>query len=180
MYKRICSLPLLLLLALVAAGSTAQAQSGLKAAVFDPQRVSLETKEGKRLQEDLNTLRDQKQSEIQGKEADVTSLRQQLSQQALSLSVERRTGLEMEIQRKTLELQNANELASQELQLELNNAMSRFNEMLLIGVEQFGREEGFDIIFDRSLVAYAADSLDVTTAIIDRFDEMFPGTESGE
>jgi Skp family chaperone for outer membrane proteins len=101
-------------------------------------------------------------------------LREQLSQQALSLSAQRRSALEMDIQRRTLEFSNANELASQELQLELNNAMSMFNELLLVTIDQFGRDEGFAVLFDSGVVAWSTGALDVTSALIDLVNEKFP------
>ena len=45
-------------------------------------------------------------------------------------------------------------------------------------VTQFGREEGFDILLDRSLVAWSAENVDVTTAMVDLFDRVYaPGGE---
>ncbi len=169
--KRVLSFLVLALLAVI--GSAAQAQS-LKVGVFDPQRVSLETAEGKRVQIQRAALRDEKQAEITAKQKAITELQEQLSQQSLSLSPDRRNSLQMDIQRRMLELDNANELASRELQLEVSSAQARFNEKLLAGIEAFGRDEGLDLILDRSLVAWSGESIDVTTAIIDRFDQLFP------
>jgi Skp family chaperone for outer membrane proteins len=155
---------------------TARAQTSLKVGVFDPQRISEETAGGRRVQAELSALRDQKQQDISIKEQAINELQQQLNQQALSLSVDRRATLEMDIRRRLLELNNAKDLASQELQFELTAAQARFNDQLIVVVEAFGREEAFDLVFDRTLVAWASGSIDVTTAIIDRFDKMFPST----
>ncbi len=142
--------------------------------IFDPQRVSSETAEGKRVQAELTAIRDRMQGEIQAKEQLIGDLQQQLNQQALSLSPEKKNSLQLDIQRKLLDLNNANEIASRELQLEVGAAQARFNEKLMVVVETVGREEGFDVIFDRSLVAWASASISVTTRIIDSFDKMFP------
>jgi Skp family chaperone for outer membrane proteins len=175
MYKtiRLITVPLLFAM-MLCAGSVVVAQTGSKVGIFDAQRVSMETVEGQRLQAQLDGLRSSKQAELKALDDQITLLREQLSQQALSLSAQRRAALELDIQRKTLEFSNANELASQELQLELNNAMSQFNDLLLLTIDQFGREEGFDILFDSSVVAWSSDSLDVTTALIDSVNDRFP------
>ena len=55
-------------LALGALASSAWAQTSLKIGVFDSQRISEETLEGKRIQTDLGGLRDAKQAEITGQE----------------------------------------------------------------------------------------------------------------
>jgi outer membrane protein len=149
---------------------------GFRLGVFDPQRVSEETAEGKRVQNELSTLRDKMQGEISAKEATINELQQQLNQQALSLSADKRTSLQMDIQRKLLDLNNANDLASRELQLEVAAAQAKFNEKLMVVVEAVGREEGFDLILDRSLVAWSSEQIGMTTAIIDSFNKMFPAT----
>jgi Skp family chaperone for outer membrane proteins len=165
----ICSA--VILVALIA-GSQVQAQS--KVGVFDSQRVSEETAEGRKVQNELSTLRDAKQSEIAGMEQALADLQQRLNQQGLSLSPDTRMALELDIQRRGLELNNAKDLATRELQLEVAAAEARFNEKLRVVVEQFGRDEGFDILFEISATAWSSSSVDITTALIDVFDKMFP------
>ena len=80
-------------------------------------------------------------------------------------------------QRKLLELNNSKDLATRELQLEVAGAEARFNEKLRVVIEQIGTDENFALILDRAAVAWASSAIDVTTAIIDRFDRTFPATE---
>ena len=154
-----------------AAASGVRAETPLRIGVFDPQRVSEETEEGKKVQADLTTLRDKKQAELSAKEKDLTDMQNRLTEQGLSLSPERRATLEKDIQRKILELNQAREAARNEMQFELGAAQSRFQDKLLAVVERFGRDEGFSLILDKTTVAYATAGIDVTTAIVDRFNE---------
>ena len=175
MYKTVKLVSVLLcFVVMICAASVVSAQTVSKIGIFDAQRVSMETLEGKRLQAKLDGLRTAKQAELKALDDEITTLREQLSQQALSLSAQRRSALEMDIQRRTLEFSNANELASQELQLELNNAMSTFNDLLLVTIDEFGRDEGFDVLFDSGVVAWSTGALDVTSALIDMLNEKFP------
>jgi Skp family chaperone for outer membrane proteins len=150
-----------------------QAQAPSKIGVFDSQRISEETAEGKKLQTMLGAMRDEKQSEINSKEQAIEDLQQRLSQQGLSLSAETRMGLEVDIQRRMLEVNTLKELATQQLQLEVAAAEASFNEKLRNVVIQFGRDEGFTLLLEASTVAWAANSADVTTALIDIFDRMY-------
>lgn len=159
---------------LLAATSAASAQSTLKLGVFDPQRISEETIEGKRAATELSAIRDAKQQQIVAMEQNLNQLQEQFSAQALSLSIDRRAALQVEIQRKQLELQNSRELAFRELQLEIEAAEAKFNEKLRIAVTEFGRGGGFTVILDSGAVAWADASVDVTMNIIDQFDELFP------
>lgn len=169
-------LPVLMLL--LAASTVALAQDAPKIAVFDPQRVSEETAEGFRIQARLTAFRNQKQNELTAMQTAVTALQDQLTAQALSLSPERKQALEIEIQKKALDFQSTQESAAREMQIEINSAQNRFQEQLLTVVERFGQEEGFDLILDQSLVAWAAPTLDVTTALVDRFNEMVKSPEA--
>lgn len=155
---------------LVAGPAQAQAQPAIRIAVFDPQRVSEESDEGKKVQTELTGLRDRKQAELAAKEKELQDMQNQLTAQGLSLSADRRNALEKDVQRKLLELQQAREGARSEMQFELSAAQNKFQEKLLAIVEQYGREEGFTLVLDRSVAAYAAPGIDVTTAVVDRLN----------
>lgn len=152
----------------------AQAPAATKVGVFDAGRVSEETDEGKRVAGQLNALQEKKRGELGTKEKAVSDLQQQLQAQGLSLSNEKRAQMEKDLQKAGLELNQARESARNELQIEVQEAQEKFQQQLLAVVEQFGRDEGFDIVLERSLVAYASKTVDVTTGIVDRFNKMIP------
>lgn len=164
------------LVALAGLASPALAQSALKVGVFDPQRVSEETIEGKRIQAKLEELRDARQREIQDQERSISEAQQQLNQQALSLSPEKRQQMEIDIQRRLLELNSRKDIATRSFQLEVAAEEAQFNEKLRTVVLQFARAEEFSIVLEVAAVAYAAPSVDVTTAVIDAFNRMYPAT----
>ena len=78
------------------------------------------------------------------------------------------------MQRKALDLNQAREAAGREMQLEVNEAQSKFQAQLLAVVERFGRDEGFTVVLEKSLVAYSDAAVDVTTALVDRFNKVVP------
>lgn len=162
------------LLIFFASASAVSAQTAPKIGVFDPQRVSEETAEGKRIQAQLGSIREQRQKEIFDEESKIAELQQQLEQQRLSLSADRRATLEIDIQRRLLELQSRKDMATRGFQLEISAAEARFNEKLGAVIGQFARDEGFSIIFEAAAVAYASSGVDVTTAIIEQFDKLYP------
>jgi outer membrane protein len=141
--------------------------------VFDAGRVSEETEEGKRVQKKLSEFRDAKQAQVAAKEKEMSDLQTRLSTQALSLAPDKRAELEKEIQRKLLELNQARETATREMQIEINEAQESFQAKLLSVIAEVGREEGFSLILESSLVAYADKNVDITTVIVDRFNRVF-------
>ena len=160
------------LVAVVAVASVAQAQT-VKIGVFDAQSVSENTEMGKRIQAELTAFTERKETEIGERQQRATELRNQLAQQSLSLSSDKRAALEKEIQRHLLELQSFQESANRELELEYASATKEFQEKLIVTVDTFGKDEGFSLILDRSQVAWFDASIDVSSAIVDRFNRMF-------
>jgi len=164
------------MLVLVLAAPAARAQA-VRVGVFDAQAVSENTELGKRIQADLTAFTENKETEIGQRQERLAEMRQQLAQQSLSLSAEKRATLEKDIQRNLLDLQSFQETASRELELEYSSATKDFQDKLLLAVRTFGTDEGFALLLDRSQVAWAASAIDVTSAIVDRFNRMFPVTE---
>jgi outer membrane protein len=161
-------------LAAAFAAAWAQAPPALKVGVFDANRVSEETDEGKRIAAKLSAFGDKKKSELVTKEKEIADLRAQLDSQNLSLSPEKQQQMQKDVQKKGLELQQAQEAARNEFQIEVSEAQNKFQEQLIRVISQFGRDEGFTLVLERSTggVAFASESIDVTTAIVDKFNEM--------
>ena len=161
---------------LVAATATvwAQTPAALKVGIFDANRVSEETDEGKRIAAKLSAWGEKKKAELATKEKEIGDLRAQLESQNLSLSPEKQQQMQRDIQKKTLELQQGQEAARNEFQIEVSDAQNKFQEQLIRVINQFGRDEGFTLIIERSTggVAFAAETIDVTTAIVDKFNDM--------
>ena len=154
--------------------------SSLKLGVFDPQRVSEETIEGKRIQAVLTEIRTKTEKGIEDQTTRLAELQQQLEQQGLSLSEERRATLEIEVQQRLLELNNSKDIATRGFQLQIQLAEARFNEKLRNVINEFARNEGFTVILESGSVAFAASTIDVTTAVIDLFDKMHPASAGGD
>lgn len=167
-------LRILVLSAAVAAAPGVSAQTMLKIGVFDSQRISEETEEGKRVQAQLKEVRAQREREIEEETKRIQELQQQLEQKGLSLSEERRTTLEIDIRRRMLELESRKDIASRGFQLEVTAAEARFNEKLRGAIGEFAKQEQFTLILEGANVAWASATIDVTTALVDVFNRMFP------
>lgn len=173
--KRILSILAAILVAATAPTPTwAQSASALKIGVFDANRVSEETDEGKKIAAKLSAFGEKKKAELAAKDKEINDLRAQLESQNLSLSPEKLQQMQKDVQRKGLELQQAQEAARSEFQIEVSEAQNKFQDQLIRVINQFGRDEGFTLVLERSTggVAFASESVDVTTAIVDMFNKM--------
>jgi len=170
------SISIILATILVAATAPTSAQTtpALKIGVFDANRVSEETDEGKKIAAKLSAFGEKKKAELAAKDKEINDLRAQLDSQNLSLSPEKLQQMQKDVQRKGLELQQAQEAARSEFQIEVSEAQNKFQEQLIRVINQFGRDEGFTLVLERSTggVAFASESIDVTTAIVDKFNEL--------
>lgn len=169
-----------LMLALAGGFVRAQAAPEARIGVFDASRLSDETEEGKSIGAQLTALQDKKRSELAAKQKEIGDLQNQLTTQALSLSPDRRAQMEKDINLKGLELQQLQQKAQNEMQMELQEAQGKFNEKLMTVIEGFGKDEGFSLLLERGLVAYAAPSIDVTTALVDRFNATFKSAKPAD
>ena len=143
----------------------------VKMGFFDFQRVSEETTRGQELQSSLAKFRDKKQVEISAKENELKTLRDQYAAQALSLSPDRRSQMEKDIQKKDLELQSARESAQKEMQIEVNEAQNKFQEQLFKVISAIGKDRGYTVIFEKSQAVYTSEGADMTSEIVERFNQ---------
>lgn len=163
-------------LALAVVPAWAQSAAPPKIGAFDGSRVAAETKEGKKMQAELNALRQKKSAEFDAKQNEVSALQTELKDEALSLSPDKRDQMQKDLQKKMVELNQLRQTAQSDVQIETQDAQDKFGQELQAVVTSFGQEESFTVIFERSTVFYMSPAIDVTTAVIDRFNSMFPGT----
>ncbi len=145
-----------------------------KIGVFEFARVAAETAEGQRIQKGLKDFQESKQTTLADKEKELKGLTEQLSAQALSLSPERRSAMEKDLQKKQNELQTARESAQREWQIEFNEAQSAFQEKVISSVEALGREGKYTLILERDQCVFAGETADLTPQIIQRLNAMSP------
>lgn len=154
--------------------------SQIKVGVFDSQRLSEETEQGKKYQAELDAFRDKVAKEIEAKEREIKNLEGQLKAQELSLSEEKRANLQKEIQKQYVEIQRMRDDASRDFQSELLEVQKKFQDELLQIVAEMGREQGYTIIFEKIQVIYFSGVVDITNDIIAKFNEAYVGEQKEE
>ena len=143
----------------------------VKIGVFDFQRVSEETSRGQELRSSLEKFGEGKKSALASKEAELKALDDQYKAQAFSLAPEKRAQMEKDLQKKQLDLQSMRDSAQKEMQIEINEAQSKFNDELLKVIQTLGRERGYTVVFAKEQIAFASESVDMTSEVIERFNK---------
>jgi outer membrane protein len=155
---------------LLASGAVRAAE--VKIGVFDFQRVSEETARGQELRAALEKFGDKKKGEIASKEAELKALEDQYKAQAFSLSPDKRSQMEKDMQKKQLDLQSYRDSAQKEMQIEVNEAQGKFNDQLIKVISELGKERGYTLVFAKEQVAFASDTADMTSEVIDKFNQI--------
>ncbi|MCZ6746459.1 MAG: OmpH family outer membrane protein [Acidobacteria bacterium] len=153
----------------------APAQETLKVGVFDSKVVFAETAEGQRLQKVLNDKREEFRGEIQIKEQGIRELQQKLKEGEFTLSDERKSLMQKNLQQKLVQLDSAKQEANTNLRIELEDVQNRLDRKLLEIIEAVGEKQNFSLIFESNTqVVYAAAAVDISQMVVDLFNEMYP------
>ena len=139
--------------------------------VFDQAAVFEQTTAGQEMRAKLSTLREQKQKEIEGKESILKSLREKYDNEKLNMTVERRAEMERQIEQEIRNLQRIDEDATREMRSQLGEYQEQFQRETYKVVEQLGREQGFTLILEQSILFYHANAIDITELVVQRFDQ---------
>lgn len=163
-------------LAQAAAPSTPVTRVG----VFDSKRVFEGTEEGKRLQKFLNDKREELRASLGSKQQEVRALEQKLGEGEFTLADDKKAEIQKEAQRKLVELNSMEQEAKNNLRLEVEDAQAQLERKLVEVVGELGREQGFAMILERNTqVVYAADAVDITSMVVERFNRKYPGRPEG-
>lgn len=161
---------LLVVLFCFLAANTVFAQG--KVAVVDIQILTTQSKAGKKALEELRSLEEGAIKKLQTKEAEVKALADSINKQKASLSAAALQDKNLELNKKSVELERLQKDLSTELQTKQAIKLDELIKELDPVIKDYAVEKGYDIIFIKrpDIMAYANQSVDVTNDIISRFD----------
>jgi Skp family chaperone for outer membrane proteins len=132
------------------------------------QRILTETSQGKAEVARLQTLQQQKTTELRAKQQTLEATRQQLVQASENPT---RTQLQQQEQQQRIELERATTQAQIDLQALQRQLQSDFQTRLKPVVEEVAKTEDVQIVINGdNAVVWAAPSLDLTSLVIDRLN----------
>jgi outer membrane protein len=158
------------LLAVAALALPAAAQTSV--AVIDVQRVVTDSDPGKEALQRLRTLQDEKIAEGRNLQTDLETLREQFNKQRLTLSEQKLAEMSGQIEDKTIALQRFEDDAKRSLEEARRTTLGSLEERIMPIINQIGKERGFTLIFNKfqSGLVYADDAVDITDDVIRRFN----------
>jgi outer membrane protein len=161
------------LLAMAVVG-LAQAQQG-KVAIMNIQGAISATKDGQKAASDLESKFGPKKKEVDSRQAEITSLKDQLQKGQNTMSETAKAELARNIDVKTKSLNRQMEDAQAEMQSDEQKALQGIFQKMQVVIDKYAKENGFSLILDVSSqqtpVLYASNTIDVTKEIIDLYDK---------
>lgn len=168
----------------LAAALQAQQQQPTKVGIIHIQQAIISTKDGQKAAAELQERFDPKRKELEKKQSEIQALQEQLRRGANTLSEEARQKLMREIDARTRALNRETEDAQAEFDQEQQKILQELGGRLMQIIDKYARDNGFALILDVSSpqtpVLYAANSIDITQAIVELYDKNSPSaTASG-
>ena len=170
--KKVTGSLALVLMAAIAA--PAQAQTG-KFAVINIQSAIVSTKDGQQAAAELETKFGPRRKQVDARQAEVASLRDQLQKGQNTLSEAAKNELYRNIDQKTKVLNRTMEDAQAEMEQEQQRLLQDLGQKVMAVIDKYAKDNGYALVLDVSAqqtpVIYASNTIDITKDIVDLYDK---------
>jgi outer membrane protein len=144
---------------------------GLHLSIVDVQRAVMETRDGRRAQDELRQMFDKRQQDLDAKQAELARERDELERQASTLSRSAAEQRKAELQRKMTDLQSVFVDYQKDLQKRQNELTTPIVKRLMLVVSRAAEQDGYDVVLDKSAVPYSRRWLDLTERVVKAYDD---------
>ncbi len=142
----------------------------IKIGYVDFSKIQQESMAGKNAIKTIDKMFKDKQTQLDQRQNELEKMMQELDKQSAVLSADVRKQKEDKLQKEYKDLQRFKADSEEELnKKKAEIAKSMYEEVNGI-LNKFGKEEGYTLILERSVVLYAPEAVDVTDKIIKAYD----------
>ncbi len=162
----------------------ARAQSSgseLKVAIIDVTRLVTDSVAGKKVLEVLQQLSESKSADLKVLADELEGIQAQINDGRLSLSEERLSELQRQLEDKSIAFRRARDDADRELKELQAERFMEIERLVMPIINQVGMENGYTMIFNKfeSGLVFAQDSVDITDMILRSFDASTQSQDAG-
>ena len=149
----------------------AQQTPALKIGSIDPEKVIMQSEEGKEAQKIFNDLKEKMKKDLAARQNELTKLKEALERQATTVTPEVRAERERQYQAKLRDYQRA----ETDIKTEVSQKGAAFQDAILKDmidiIRQVGETEKFSIIVPIDHVMYTSSSIDITDKVISIYND---------
>ena len=144
-----------------------------KIAIVDTMKVANECKEGKRIQSVLKSFHDQKQNEINTKEAELKALEEKIKDP--KFAEDKKDDYRSQFNTKMYEYQAFSKAAQDDMEGRTEKMQGEFQVKLAAVIAKYSQSKGISIVIEKGICLFNADALDITSDIIAEINKVHPG-----
>ncbi len=157
--------------ALVIALSSLSFAADIKIGYVDFQKVQQNSKAGKDALKTIEKMFKEKQAQLDQRQGELEKMMQELDKQSAILTPDVKRQKEDKLQKQYKDLQRFKSDSEDDLnKKKAEMAKQMYDEVSAI-INKFGKEEGYTLILERSVVLYAPEAVDITDKIIKAYDD---------
>lgn len=159
----------------------AQTAAPTKVGIINIQRAIVATTQGQKAVKELEEKSAPKKRELEKLQAEINGLRDQLNKMSSVGSEEQKRKLVAEIDQKTKSFNRQVEDAQAELDQDQGRLLNELGGRMLTVLDKYAKDNAYAVILDVSSqqtpVLFAANSVDVTMAVVDLYNKNAPAAE---
>jgi outer membrane protein len=145
-------------------------QATVRIGVVDIQEVLNKSQKGLAVKQKLDQERATRQKDLDAKQQEVMKLQAEFEKQAPLLSEQAKREKSEAIQRRTRDTVRIAEDANRDFDKRVREAEMDVTREILGVVQEYGKDQGFTLIFEHSMVVFGSPAVDVTSEVIKRYD----------
>jgi len=142
----------------------------IKIGYVDFNRVRAESKAGIAAVKSVETMLKDKQAQLDQRQKELEKLLSEVEKGSSLLSEDVKRQKEDKLQKDYKDFQRFKTDSEEEIEKKRNEILKQINDELVAVISKFGKEEGYTLILDRSVVLYAPEAVDVTDKVIKAYD----------
>jgi outer membrane protein len=146
------------------------AQAAVRIAIVDLQEVLNKSQKGLAIKQKLDQERATRQKDLDAKQQEIMKLKAEFEKQAPLLSDQAKREKSEAIERKTRDAVRVAEDTNRDFEKRVREAEVQTGREILGVVQEYGRDQGYTLILERSMVVFGAPAVDITPEIIKRYD----------
>lgn len=148
----------------------AQAAQAVKIGVVDVQQVLNQSQRGQAVKQKLEQERLGRQKDLDARQQELAKLQTEYEKQAPVLSEQAKREKKEAVERRFRDARRVAEDANRDFEKKVREAEMETTREIFAVIQEYGKDQGFSIVLERTSIIFGAPAVDVTADIIKRYD----------
>jgi outer membrane protein len=142
----------------------------IKIGVVDVQQVLNQSQRGQAVKQKLEQERTGRQKDLDARQQELVKLQAEYEKQAPVLSEQAKREKKEALERRFRDARRVAEDANRDFEKRVREAEMETTREIFSVIQEYGKDQGFSVILERSSIIFGAATVDVTADVIKRYD----------